>query len=79
MLTLFRLSLLFIAAVSFAIPPVVDFTGSAAAQGWSAAHDILALEPSNEGLIVRAAGGDPFLHGPRGDFTSTQPLLFNAT
>ena len=79
MLTLFRLSLLFIAAVSFAIPPVVDFTGGAAAQGWSAAHDISALEPTKEGLIVRASGGDPFLHGPRGDFTSTQPLLFTAT
>jgi hypothetical protein len=65
------------AAVCAAAPPVLDFTGSRDAQGWSATHDLAALEPSPDGLRLKATGRDPFLHGPRGDYRGA--LSFVAT
>ena len=80
MLFFVRLALVLFPLCSFALPTVVEFSGGRESQGWKAAHDIAALEPSAEGLVVRASGGDPFLHGPRGDFSTVdEPLLFTAT
>ena len=62
-----------------AAPPIADFTGGRDAQGWGGAHDIASVEPSPEGLKIKGSGGDPFLIGPRGDFTSVEPLLFTAS
>ncbi len=80
---LVRFAFIIFPVALFALPPVVDFTGGRTSQGWSAAHDIATLEPSPEGIAVRASGGDPFLHGPRGDFSTpmpqVEPLLFIAT
>lgn len=75
-----RLAFVLFPLCSFALSPVLEFSGGRDSQGWKAAHDIAAMEPSAEGLIVRASGSDPFLHGPRGDFSSAdEPLLFTAT
>jgi hypothetical protein len=79
MFSLFRFAALFVAIPAFALPPVLDFTGGRDAQGWVAAHDVAAMEPSPDGLKLKASGGDPFLHSPRGDFTAKGPLLFTAT
>jgi hypothetical protein len=68
---------LLVVAACAAAPPVVDFTEGREAQGWNASHDLAALKPSPEGLLLRATGGDPFLHGPRGDYRGV--LSFVAT
>ena len=59
--------------------PSWDFTGSADAQGWTATHDIAGFAPSRDGLVVKISGADPFMHSPRGDFTSGAQLVFTAT
>ncbi len=74
-----RLAHLFLATSVFAAPPIADFTGVRDAQGWGSAHDIASVEPSPEGLKIKGSGGDPFLIGPRGDFSSSEPLLFTAS
>ena len=59
--------------------PTFDFTGSTGAQGWAATHDIAALTPSRDGLVVKIAGSDAFMHSPRGDFSASGQLIFTAT
>ncbi len=59
--------------------PSFDFTGGKDAQGWAATHDIAALTPSREGLVVNISGEDAFMHSPRGDFSATGQLVFTAT
>ena len=77
----------FFASVLFALAqmrahaalPSFDFTGGADAQGWVPSHDIAGFTPSRDGLVVKINGADPFLHSPRGDFTSDAQLVFTAT
>ncbi|MEQ1852925.1 MAG: hypothetical protein ABMA01_15200, partial [Chthoniobacteraceae bacterium] len=58
--------------------PVFDFTGAANEQGWTAAHDVAEFKPSREGLVARISGGDPFIYGPRGDYSGSGQLIFTA-
>lgn len=51
-----------------------DFTVAATAQEWTAAHDIAALTPAANGLLVDISGDDPYLHGPARDYPAGQPL-----
>ncbi len=62
-----------------AVLPSFDFTDSADAQGWAAAHDIASLTPSRDGLVVKVSGSDAFMHSPRGDFSAEGQLVFTAT
>lgn len=43
----------------------IDFTQKDQARKWRPAHDIQALEPTGDGLLVRVRGDDPYLFGPR--------------
>ncbi len=72
-------ALLALGGASRAALPSFDFTGSAGAQGWATTHDIAALTPSHDGLVVKISGGDAFMHSPRGDFSSAGQLSFTAT
>ena len=43
----------------------IDFTQKDQARKWRPAHDIQALEPTVDGLLVQVGGDDPYLIGPR--------------
>jgi hypothetical protein len=48
--------------------PAFDFTTSAGATEWKAAHDIARLAATAAGLRVDISGGDPYLYGPQGNY-----------
>ena len=64
------------AASAQAAPPMVefDFARSATALGWTAAHDVAALDAGAQGLRFSIGGSDPYLYGPPRDYPAGQPL-----
>jgi hypothetical protein len=75
------LTILFLALSVFVRPHVYaeqavgfDFTSPADAKAWQPTHDIAALEPTSEGLVIRISGDDPYTFGPRRDFPEGQAL-----
>ena len=78
-ITLLVAAALTLAGAARAALPSFDFTNGAGAQGWMATHDIAELSPSRDGLVVKISGTDAFMHGPRGDYSSSAQIMFTAT
>jgi len=58
--------------------PVFDFTQPDALAGWQPNRDIASLAGSNEGLVIRLAGDDPYVIGPPRDYPADVPLVMSA-
>src|SRR5207248_521872 len=61
------------AAVSQSLPRF-EFAQAEEVRAWSPAHDIRALEPSRDGMVIRIDGSDPYAIGPARDYPENQPL-----
>jgi hypothetical protein len=48
--------------------PAFDFREPGQVAAWEATHDIVRVDPSDEGMVVWIGGGDPYLTGPRRDY-----------
>ncbi len=62
-----------------AAPPSFDFSHSAEAQGWQAAHDVGTFRPSDAGLVIPITGGDAYILSPAADYRCPGTTLFTAT
>lgn len=58
--------------------PVFDFTQPDAMAGWQPNRDIASLAGSDEGLVIRLAGDDPYVIGPPRDYPADVPLVMSA-
>jgi hypothetical protein len=54
--------------------PGWDFRQADGVQGWAAAHDLSGLSGSEEGMVLRISGPDPYAVGPRRDYPTGVPL-----
>lgn len=51
-----------------------DFTTADGADGWVALHDISSMQKTQQGLLIRISGNDPYIAGPARDYPADQPL-----
>jgi hypothetical protein len=67
--------LLLIASLASAAPlPSFDFRNADTVAQWKPAHDIGAVHPSPDGMVIAASGDDPFLVGPSVELPQGTPL-----
>src|SRR5438045_7845266 len=57
--------------------PEFDFRHAEEVRAWQPAHDIAALEPVRDGMLIRISGSDPYAIGPARDYPEGEPLWLN--
>ena len=55
-------------------PPRIDFTRAGSETGWDASHDVAPLTRTDDGLVIRITGADPFITGPAHDYPEGEPV-----
>ena len=56
------------------LPPRIDFTRAGGEAGWEASHDVAPLTRTDEGLVIKITGADPFITSPARDYPESEPL-----
>ena len=57
--------------------PDFDFTSLPDSVSWSSPHDMAAPSPTDEGLLLKITGSDPYLFGPARDYPVGSKLWLN--